>query len=50
MLTEKLDVIEQMIVSNHKPQYFTLTLRSDGIPRLNKITLEEYFNNGARNQ
>ena len=43
MLTDKLDALEQMIVGSNKPQYFTLGMRTDGIPRLTKTTLEEFF-------
>jgi len=43
MLTDKLDDIERTIASSNKPQFFTLGMRSDGIPRLTKTTLEEFF-------
>jgi predicted nuclease of predicted toxin-antitoxin system len=43
MLTEKLDNVESMIANSNKPQYFRLTMRSDGRPRLTKTTLEEFF-------
>ena len=45
MLTDKLDDIEEIIANSNKPQYFTLGMRVDGIPRLKKITLEEFFKN-----
>jgi len=44
MLTEKLDDIAEQISSSNKPQYFTLGMRKDGKPRLQKIHLEEFFN------
>lgn len=43
MLTDKLDVLEDTITNSNKPQYFTLGMRADGIPRLAKTTLEEFF-------
>lgn len=43
MLTDKLDDIERIISGSNKPQYFILSMRVDGIPRLNKIGLEHFF-------
>jgi hypothetical protein len=43
MLTDKLDDLERMIAGSNKPQYFTLAMRADGIPRLTKTTLEQFF-------
>ena len=42
-ITTKLDVLEQTIAGSNRPQYFTLGMRADGIPRLTKTTLEEFF-------
>ena len=47
MLTDKLDVLEQAITGSNKPQYFTLGMRVDGIPRLTKTTLEVFFKGSA---
>jgi hypothetical protein len=43
MLTDKLDALKQMITDSNKPQYFTLGMRTNGIPHLTKTTLEEFF-------
>lgn len=43
MLTDKLDDIEKIIANSNKPQYFSLSMRADGRPRLRKITLEKFF-------
>jgi hypothetical protein len=45
MLTEKLDDIETIISTCIKPQYFTLGMRTDGKPCLNKTALEDFFKN-----
>ena len=45
MLTDKLDDIEDMINESNKPQYFLLGMRTDGIPRLNKTALDDFFQN-----
>jgi len=43
MLTDKLDNIKELIASSNKPLYFSLGMRKDGIPRLTKIQLEDFF-------
>lgn len=43
MLTDKLDDIAQTIADSNRPQYFILSMRSDGKPRLGKTTLEQFF-------
>jgi predicted nuclease of predicted toxin-antitoxin system len=43
MLTDKLDDLETLISGSNKPQYFILGMRIDGIPRLTKTTLDDFF-------
>lgn len=43
MLTDKLDELAEMIQKSNKPQYWTLAMRSDGVPRLSHTSLETFF-------